>query len=83
MSDFKKLAEHQITVLKRVHDHPERYNQPEVVSAVTTARDFFTTRPEIPEETRARLEQFPWHEAVTNRFTELLTLLSSVSLIHS
>lgn len=83
MTDFKKQAEHQISVLKRVHDHPERYNQPEIVSAVTAARDFFTSRPEIPEEIRSRLEQFPWHEAETTRFTELLTLLSSVSLIHS
>ncbi|MCA0447782.1 MAG: hypothetical protein LCH54_16295 [Bacteroidetes bacterium] len=75
---IEKLFSHHITILNRIHDHPERYNQIEKNNAVLNAKDFFTFHSDIPESHRLEFSNFPWHDLLSSGFPDFLKMSEKI-----
>lgn len=71
---FEKDFNHHLSILNRIHDHPERYNQIEVTTAVLNAKDFFCLNPAIPDHHQTWYKDFHWHELFTTEYFNLMEM---------
>lgn len=69
---WEMLFKHHITILNRVFEHPERYNQTEITNAILNAKDFFCQNPEISEVQRNWFSNFQWHELFSSGYSEFM-----------